>query len=104
MSIHSVLFLNLHSLATPSSRRSIRHQLRMATLLETHKPKHSFLNRLAHRQQSMILQQRRFLVTQCLCNIFAFLFDEHDALETVVEHVVVVESTAVLRDGIERAT
>jgi hypothetical protein len=92
---------NLNRLAPAPRSRRISKQLRMTALLQTHKPKHRLLNRLATSQQAMVLQQRRFLIAERFSNILALYFSKHDAVERFVEHVVVVERTAILRDCVQ---
>ena len=52
----------------------------------------------------MILQQRRLLLPQAFRDILTFLFREYDAVEVLVNDVVVVEGAGVLRDDVEGAT
>ncbi len=49
----------------------------------------------------MVLQQRSLLITKARRNILTLLLHQHNAVEAVVRHVVVVERAGVLRDCVE---
>lgn len=52
----------------------------------------------------MILQQCSLLITQRFSNILALLLRQHHAIKAIIHYVVVMESAAILRDGVELAT
>lgn len=61
-------------------------------------------NCLSNSQKPVILQQSSLLVAQALRDIFALLLSQHNAVEAVIDHMVIMESTRVLRERIDLAT
>ena len=61
------------------------------------------LNSVSNCQQTMILQQCRLFISKTLCNIVALHLRQHYTIETVVNHVVIVESAAILCQGVNLA-
>jgi hypothetical protein len=68
----------------------------MAALLQAREPKHRRIDCLPDRQKAMVLQEDRLLRPQRFRDVLAFLLGEHDALERVVDGVVIVECAAVI--------
>ena len=52
----------------------------------------------------MVLQQRSLLITKASRDVLALFFREDDAVEALVDDMVVVECARVLRDGVDLAT
>lgn len=100
---HRILIINHNRLLTPRPSRSLRQQLRLAALVHTHKPKHGLVDRLPQRKQSVVLQQRGLGRPDRPRNVLALLGRQHDAVERLVQRVVVVERARVLRDGVQLA-
>jgi hypothetical protein len=98
-----ILIINLDGLMSPTSRSSIRHQLGMAALLQTHEPEHRGLDGLPACEQSVILEKSSLLIPKRLGYSDPFVFGENDAAKGGVERNVVVESAGVLRDGVDVA-
>lgn len=101
VSISRILIINLDRLASPPSRRSIRHELRMTALLETHEIKHRRLDRLPTSQEAMILQERRLLPAKRRGDSMAFFSSQHNSPEGIVHGQIVVEDAGVLRDDVD---
>lgn len=62
----------------------------MAAFLETYEPENCFFDGVANGEQAMILEQSGFLATKAFGNVFTFFGGEHDALERVVEDVILL--------------
>lgn len=99
--IRRLLVPNRNRLLPPRPRRRLSHQLTLAALLHRQEPEHRLFHALPHSQQPMILQQRGFLPSKTSSDVFALFLREHDAVETLVEDVVVVESARILRQRIQ---
>ena len=79
------------------------HELRVAALLQRDEPEDSFLDGLPDCQQAVILQESGLLVAETCSDVFALFFGKHDAVEAVIDDVVVVEGAGVLRDCVDFA-
>lgn len=95
----SVRLINLDRLPAPSSRSSISKKLRMAALLQTHEPKDSLFNALAHSEEAVVLQQRSFLVTQHCSDIPAFFLGKNDAIELFVYRQVLFATVLIVNSA-----
>jgi hypothetical protein len=62
--------------------------LSIAALFQRNKPEDSLLNRPTNSQKTMVLQQCRFLIPKRLSNILAFFLGKNDAVELLVDDVV----------------
>lgn len=82
------LLADLDRLAATSCRRRISHKLRVAALLQADKPEHRLFDGPPDREQSVILQESRFVVAERFGNVLAFLLSQDDAVEGRVEDVV----------------
>jgi hypothetical protein len=80
--------VNLDGLSASTSRGGIGQQLCVAALLGADEPEDGLLDGAAGGEQTMVLQQRELLVAQLLCDVLAFLLGEDDAIELVVDDVV----------------
>lgn len=60
----------------------------MAALLQANKPEYGLLDRTTYRQQAMVLQKGRLLVSQGCCDILSFLLRKNDAIELLVDDMV----------------
>jgi hypothetical protein len=49
----------------------------------------------------MILQQRRLLSPKTSRNILPLLLRQHNAIETLIQHMIIMESTRILRQRIQ---
>jgi hypothetical protein len=49
----------------------------------------------------MILQQRRFLPPKTSRNILSLLLRQHNPIETLIQHMIIMESTRILRQRIQ---
>ena len=94
---------NSNRLLAARPRRSLRHQLTLATLLHRQEPKHRLLHAATHSQQTMVLQQRRLLATKTSRNVLPLLLRQHNAIETLIQHVIVVERARILRQRVQLA-
>lgn len=88
----SIFIIYFYRLATTSPSCSIRHQLRLATFLQTDEPEDGRFDRLSYCQQAMILQQGGFFIAQACSNILSFLFGENDTVETFIQDVILYRS------------
>lgn len=70
----------------------------MAALLERVEPEDGRLDRLAAREQAVVLQQRGLVAPQRGGDVLALLLGEHGAVELPVDGDVVVEGARVLRE------
>lgn len=52
-------------------------------------------------QQTMVLQQRSLLASKTSSNVLALLLCEHDAVEALVQDVIVVERARILRQRVQ---
>jgi hypothetical protein len=98
-----ILLLDLDGFPSLAARRRIRHQLRLTAFLEADEPEDGGLDRLPHSQQAMVLEKCGLAVAETVCDVFALLFSEDDAVELAVDGVVVMEGAGVLGDGVELA-
>lgn len=48
-------------------------------------------NRMANGQETMILEQSSFLVTETRCNGLTLLLSQHNTVEAIIDDVIVVE-------------
>jgi len=60
----------------------------MAALLHAHKPEHRFFDSLPDSENTVVLQKCRFVVANCFGDVLAFLCCKHNAIEGVVEDVI----------------
>ena len=83
-----ILVRNLHRFSAPALGRGVGHELRMAAFLKRHEPKHSFLNRATHGKQAVVDQQGGLFIADAVGNVYAFLGRENDAVEGLVQDMV----------------
>lgn len=76
-----ILVIDLHCFVTSASSSGVCHQLRVTAFFEADEPEHCGFNGSAYRQEAMTLKESGLLVSQGVCNLFAFFIDEHDAIE-----------------------
>lgn len=60
-------------------------------------------NGLSNSQKPVVLQQGSLLISQALRNVLALLLGQHNTIEAIIDHMVIVESTRILREGIDLA-
>lgn len=82
---------------------SIHEQLRVTRLIQTQEPERRRIDRLAYRQQAVVLKDNRFPVAEVGGDALPFLAVEHHAPELRVDGVRFVEAERVLRHHVELA-
>lgn len=89
----SLLIANLHRLASSAPSSCIRQQLRMTALLQAHEPEHCLLDSLSASQETVVLQECGFVGSEGARDVVAFLGSEDDAVERLVEDVILSSLT-----------
>lgn len=82
--IRGLLIPNLRGHASPAPGSRISKQLRMTRFLHRQEPEDGRFNRLAHRKETVILEEGSLLVSKAGGNVFAFLLGKDDAVEGFV--------------------
>ena len=98
-----LFIVNNNLLPSAPGLRRIHQQLGMARVLQTHEPECSFIHALAHRQETMILQNAGFPLSQGLRDADPLLPVQNNAAEAVVHGMWFVEAQSVLRDHVQLA-
>lgn len=89
-----VFVINLDGLCARALGCGIGHKLGMATLLRAHEPKDCFLHSGTNGEQAVVLEKSELLVTKLVGNVFAFFLGEYDAVELIIQDVVLVNPSA----------
>lgn len=87
---------DLHRRTSSSPRSRIRHQLRVAALLQADEPEHGFFDRFADGEEAVVLEQGGFFGGEAGGDGLAFGFGKDDAVEGGVEDVVLKGEEGVL--------
>ena len=85
-------------------RRCLGQQLHLTATLNRDVPPGCGVNAVTNRQETMILQNNGFVITQCLGDSGAFFEIDGDATKVGIDRMVIVKSTDILCDRIEFAT
>src|SRR5579862_6818031 len=80
----------------------LSEQLCLATTVHGDEPPRGFLDAVADCDQTMISQNRSFVLSESLCDSLALRRFIHDAGEIREKSVVLIKRAGVLRDGIEQ--
>lgn len=83
-----VLLIDFDRLPATAGSGGVGHQLRTAAFLQAHKPEDSLFDRVAYRQEPVVLQEGCLLISECGGNILPFLFRKDDAIKLLVDNVV----------------
>lgn len=84
--------------------RRFRHQLRLTGAVHCNEEPRSFIHRAPYGEQTVILQNGSFIITESLGNAITFRGVVHDAGVIGKEAVILIERTSVLRQGIKQSS
>ena len=76
-----IFVINFYGFATSASSSGVCHQLRVTAFLKAYEPENCGFNGFADGQEAVVLEKSGLLVSQGVCNLFAFLCGEDDAVE-----------------------
>ena len=83
-------------------RGSFCHQLNLTATLHGDVPPSSCFDRVAHRQEAMVLQNHTLVLTQGIGNANPLFKLKDNAVKIVIDHMVVVKSTGVEGNNVQR--
>ena len=79
------------------------HQLHLAAALNRDLPPGGSINAVPDRQQTMVLQDHRFVIAECFGDSGAFVEIHGDPTELGIDGMIIVESADILRDWVKWA-
>lgn len=101
--VRGVFVVDLDGGASSAGASGVGHELGVAALFHAQEPEDGGLDGVADGEKAVVLEQDRLVVRQRGRDVLALFLGEHDAVEGLVDDVVVVEGAAVLADDVEFA-
>lgn len=85
---HGLLVADLDGLVATATSGRVREKLRLAAAVHGDEPEDGLLDGATDGQQTVVLQERGFLVAEGSSDFLALLLGDNDAVERVIEDVV----------------